>query len=213
MGVFLSALYLEPILSIRYLIQQQKLDLLVNMIISKSAYFICEYDRKLLVLGLASLFSVKFREQQLDDLAMKCLECSILTLHIQRIEQNKSAGFYKSRVIKTSDETDELKLFSAIQDKFKQMAELTEEDYEDDDDFGTDPEEEDKEEMEVLKALMSNKGKANIPLKNFHSDVLKSNEFEYFLGILKHVKVDYSYLERLGARQLQSADQQPQRIL
>jgi hypothetical protein len=211
MGVFLSAMYLEPILTIRYLIQQQKLEVLVNLIINKSAYFICDYDRKLLVLGLSSLFSVKFSEKQLDDLALKCLECSILTLHIQRIEQNKIAGFYKSRVIKTSDETDELKLYSAIQDKFRQMAQMTEEDYEDDDEFGTDPEEEgDKEEMEVLKALMSNKGKASIALKSFNTEVLKANEFEYFVGILRHMKVGLSYLGSLGPRKLQPGDQQPQ---
>jgi hypothetical protein len=190
MGVYLSALYLEPVVTITFLVRTNFLDTLINLIVSKSAYFICEYDRKLLVLGLMSLFSAKFKEKQLDELAQKCLECSILTLHIQRIEQNKQAGFYKSRVIKTSDETEELKLYSAIQERFKTMAELQEEDFDDDEEFGTDPEDEgDKEEMEVLKALMSNKGKANISLKSFTSDLLKINEFEYFIAIFREVKV------------------------
>jgi hypothetical protein len=190
MGVFLSAFYLQPVLTIRYLVHRGLLDQLVSLIISKSAYFISEYDRKLLVLGLSSLFSAKFKEQQLDDLALRCLECSILTLHVQRIEQNKQAGFYKSRVIKTSDETDELKLYSAIQEKFKAMAEIYEEEFDDDDEFNSEPEDEaDREEMEVLKALMSNKGKANISLKNFNSEILKANEFDFFINILKEVKV------------------------
>lgn len=192
MGVFLSAIYLEPVITITFMIRQNCLDSLFSLIISKSAYFICDYDRKMLVLGLASLFAAKLKENQVDDLAIKCFECGCLALHVQRIEQNKQAGFYKSRAMKMPDEAAELELHASIIQKFNDMAGDNPEDFEDDDDFNSDGEDDqDKEEMEVLRALMSKKGKAQISLKNFDTKMLKVDEYQTFIDLIKEIKVGY----------------------
>lgn len=192
MEVFLSAIYLEPVLAITYMIKKGILESLITLIISKSGYFICDYDRKLLVIGLITLFAAKLRENQVDDLAIKCFECAVLNLHIQRIEQNKAAGYYKSKVVKMPGEIDELRLHADILEKFKEMADLKEEDYEEDDDLHSDNEDEqDKEEMEVLQALMSRKGKAKIALKNFDSKVLTVDEYQTAIDVVKEIRVAF----------------------
>jgi hypothetical protein len=190
MGIFLSAIYLEPVITITFMVKQNCLDSLFNLIIAKSAYFICDYDRKVLVLGLASLFAAKLKENQVDDLAVKCFECGCLALHVQRIEQNKLAGFYKSRVMKMPDEAEEIKLRDDILEKFRVMAEINDDDFEDDDDIGSDAEDDqEREEMEVLRALMSKKGKAQISLKNFDTKLLKVDEYQTFIDLIKEIKV------------------------
>ena len=54
----------------------------INSVIGDSACFLVNYDRKLLIIGLMTLFTEKLAQGQIDDLASKCLETSILTLHV-----------------------------------------------------------------------------------------------------------------------------------
>jgi hypothetical protein len=201
-GLFLSALYFNRVVAITYLVKTNTLEPLITSCVNKSAYFITDYDRKLLVLGLMSVFDEKFKGKQFDELAKQCLEFSILILHVQRIEQNKATGFYKSKVIKSDDETQEVNLCEMITQKFKLLAGIADDDEASDDEFDDEIDDDnDVEEMEVLRSLMSSKGKAKISLKNFTSPIKNENEFDYFINILKQVKANLppeSFAKLLG---------------
>ena len=63
-----------------------------------------------------------------------------------------------------------------------------EEDDDHDEDFD-DEDDEDGEEMEIYRAMATNKGKALISLKNYESPILKVDEFIYFIDTIKSLKV------------------------
>jgi len=212
-GIFFSAVYYQPRYAITYLVKTNLLAEFVRSVAVRSLYFMIEYDRRLLVLGLTSLVRQKLNEKQLDEIALKCIEICIYMLHVQRIEQGKVAGLYsttksqnESLRPRPEDERIDMALYETIKDKFAKDAQSREselgnfgEDDDDNDEDFDDEEEEDGEEMEIYRAMATNKGKALISLKNYESPILKDDEFTYFVETIKSLKVAAAQQASIGA--------------
>lgn len=206
-GIFFSAIYYEPMYAITYLVKTNLLAEFVRSVTSRSVYFMIEYDRRLLVLGLTSLIRQKLNEKQLDDITQKCIEICIYMLHIQRIEQSRVAGLYSSSKgnseslrPKPEDEKLDLSLYDSIKDKLSKDAQenaLAEEDDDHDEDFDEE-DDDDGEEMEIYRAMATNRGKALISLKNYESPILKDDEFVYFIDTIKSLKVRAAHQTFIG---------------
>ena len=189
-GIFLNALQYKPVVAITFLVRFNLLEDFVNNITTKGAYFITDYDRRLCVCGLNSLIREKLKEEQLDELTKKCIEMCIYLLHVQRIEQNKETGYFKTKMNLRSDaDLLDLSIYESIRERFQRDSGADEDDEDDYEDFGEPEDEQDKDEIEVYKALMTNKGKAQISLKNFHSPIMEIDEFFVFIETIKGLKV------------------------
>lgn len=208
-GTFFSAIYYKPMYAITYLVKTNLLEEFILSTSYRSVYFMLEYDRRLLVLGLTSLIREKLNEKQLDQVTQKCIEICIYMLHVQRIEQSKVAGLFQASKSqgdpmrpRPEDEKLDLSLYEAIKEKFGKDAQdhvVPEEDDDNDEDFEEeDGEDEDGEEMEIYRAMATNKGKALISLKNYESPILKDDEFGYFIDTIKSLKVPSAHQTLIG---------------
>lgn len=86
-GVFLSAFVFAPAAGIQFLVRQGRFEEVLKNLSYKINSFVTVYDKKLLVLGMISIFREKVRQQQLDGLAIDALDLAIKALHVQRIEE------------------------------------------------------------------------------------------------------------------------------
>jgi hypothetical protein len=192
LSIFLSGLYYAPAVTVKFLVKNNLFETMIDRFVKLGAYFSHDYDRKILVLGLMSIFRLKISEQQLDEVAIKCLDFSVLNLHIQRVEQGKAIGYYKGKVLKSEEDATDYDLYETIHRELHLLAELPDNDM--DDDFEMDDDSdygENKEQMEIYKALMTKKGKAALSLKNFKSPVRAENEFQYFQQLIRELKVNF----------------------
>lgn len=206
LSIFLSGLYYAPAVTVQFLVKNNLFDTMIDRFVRLSAYFGHDYDRKILVLGLMSIFRLKISEQQLDEVAIRCLDFSVLNLHVQRVEQGKAIGYYKGKVLKSEEDATDFQLYETIHRELHLLAELPDNDMDDeyemddDSDYG-----ENKEQMEIYKALMTKKGKAGLSLKNFKSPVRTENEFQYFQTLIRELKVVSVKIEHVRSRQSQEA--------
>ncbi len=186
-GVFLSTFVYAPIAGIQFLVRQGRFEEIVKKISYRINSFVTVYDKKLLILGMISIFREKVRQQQLDTIAIDCLDLAIKGLHIQRIEEEiKFVGNNKSHR-KTRDdgfktqlsqiEKEDQSAYNLIKGRNYELTHILEEQI---------PGEENED---ILTFMLSDTREAEKTICDISSPVNQIDEFAVFKQLIIELKV------------------------
>lgn len=193
LGVFMAALYYKPVVTIMYLVSTNTMEKIVELAIKNAAYFYTDIDRKLLILGLTSLFLAKVEQMQFDKLAFECMDCVLHLLQIQRVAPNLKAQNYNKKELQTKEEQEDISQYDLAIEKINKMAEgqlhfQDPEEYGSDDELGSDSESDDYE-AAYKQIYASQKRRAKETVKNLLLQVSSVDEFQTFQDAIKKYKV------------------------
>lgn len=188
-GVICSGLIYLPMQTISYITQVGNFSSLMKQIVNHQEHFLTPYDRRLLCLAFLSAFRLKVQESQIDEDALKWFEAAILTLHVQRVEEDikgaqSSQSYTKDKRKKLFKETrseedkQDMKLYNMIVGRGIDLDKLLS------DDESTNPQTADDELMgDMLRYMNSAKLSANRSVHKLQSPLNKVDEFGEFQKI------------------------------
>lgn len=185
-GVFCSAFVYAPAQGISYLVNKGVFEQFIRSLIAKQNAFITNYDRRLLILALISVFKEKLKQEQLDEIALNCLEAAILCLHVQRMEEDmrltstgpsigKSKGDKKKAPLNDIEKQD-IAVYNFVKGKTYNLAEILMDD------------EDNKPDDEILDFLVSKNREAQRSIQELESPIKSTDEFNEFRIVYSEVK-------------------------
>ena len=189
--MFLSAFIYIPIPAITFLVQRNGFDDMIMSIVQRLNCFITSYDRKLLILGLISIFKEKIKQEQLDKIAITCLDYSIQALHVQRMDEEIKFT-NKQKMLKTKEnripqketlsqmEKEDICAYNLIKGKAYQLDQILE-------DSGN----EDNGDDEILTYMVSDTREAERSVESILTPLKAVDEFKYFKDMIDQMKVLY----------------------
>lgn len=187
-GVFCSGFIYLPELTIGYLEKRQVLGDFLRTMNNKSNSFVTSYDRKLQILALLAIFKAKLRQETLDEIAVSCLDASILTLHVQRMEEDiKLSGNQKSLgkddntrgnrgPLNDSDKQD-IAVYNMLKGKTYHLDQLLH-----------DEADNKQESDEILEFMVGTDREAKRSLVNLKSKIMQIDEFREFVQMFAELK-------------------------
>lgn len=193
LGVFMAALYYKPVITIVYMVSTNTMEKIVELAIKNSAFFYTDVDRKLLILGLISLFSAKVDQMQFDKLAFQCMECVLHLLQIQRVAPNLKAQHYNKAELRTKEENEDISQYEEAIERIQKMADGQQhyqdpEEYGSDEEFGSESDSDDYEDA-FKQVYASQKRRAKETVKNLVLQVSSVDEFQTFQDAIRKYKV------------------------
>lgn len=157
----------------------------------KADSFVTSYDRRLLILALIYVFKEKLKQQQLDETAMNCLECAILQLHVQRMEEERKlapetsttnhtkgkSGTGSKREPLNDIERQDIAVYNLVKGKTYNLCEVL-----------MDDDEDSKQNDEILDFLVSASRTAQRSIQYLISPVKDVDEFSEFSSMFAEMK-------------------------
>lgn len=205
-GVICSALIYLPTQSISYISQVGDFSALMKQMVGHKDYFLTPYDRRLLCLAFLSAFRLKVQEGQIDEDALKWFEVSILTLHVQRVEEdikgvqtaNSQTKDKRKKLFKetrSEEDKQDIKLYNMIVGRGIDLDKLLS-----DDEPGDGQNDDDDIMGDMLRYMNSAKLSANRSVHKLQSPLNQVDEFAEFQKIF----ADFRLLlgDRLGPQVL-----------
>lgn len=187
-GVFCSGFIYLPEITVGFLEKKQAFENFLKTLANKTNCFITSYDRKLQILAMLAIFKAKLRNEALDTTAISCLDTAILSLHVQRMEedlklsnQQKTLGREgkadHSKQPKNEGERQDIAVYNLVKGKTYNLGELLQE------------EADNKEESEeILEFLMGKDRVAKKSLENVKSKIMEVDEFKEFVQMFADLK-------------------------
>jgi hypothetical protein len=205
-GVICSALIYIPDQTIKYTNSEGNFSTLMGQMVMSKQHFLTQYDRRLLSLALMSIFRLKVQQGQIDNDALRWFETAILTLHVQRVEEDLKGSKSAYHITKdkrkklfketrSEEDKQDIKLYNMIIGRGIDLDKLLE-----DDEPSSIKNEEDDMLHDILKYVDSAKLTANRSVHKLHSPINQVDEFSEFQKIF----ADFRLLlgERLGPQVL-----------
>lgn len=195
-GIYCSGFIYLPEITIGYLEKRQALDSFLKTLVARTNCFVTGYDRKLQILAVLAVFKVKLRAESLDATALACFDAAVLSLHVQRMEedlklsgQQKSLGregkTEKSRHAPSEAERQDIAVYNLVKGKTYSLGQVLQEEVE------TKAESE-----EILEFLMGADREARKSLASIKSKVMEVDEFREFVQTFADLKAFFR--ERLN---------------
>ena len=185
-GVFCSAFVYLPEYGINCLVKKGLFDQFMKALMSRANSFTTTYDRRLFILAMLSVFKLKLKQEQIDDIAIGCLESAVLHLHVQRMEEEKklSGDTIKTNHTKGAisrkgplNDTDrqDIAVYNMTKGKSYNLSEVLMDD-------------EDGEQDEIMEFLVSANREAQRSIQNLSSPIKEIDEFNEFSTMFAELK-------------------------
>jgi hypothetical protein len=185
-GVFCSAFVYLPEYGINCLVKKGLFDQFMKALMSRANSFTTTYDRRLFILAMLSVFKLKLKQEQIDEIAIGCLESAVLHLHVQRMEEEKklSGDTIKTNHTKGAisrkgplNDTDrqDIAVYNMTKGKSYNLSEVLMDD-------------EDGEQDEIMEFLVSANREAQRSIQNLSSPIKEIDEFNEFSTMFVELK-------------------------
>lgn len=186
-GVFCSSFLFNPTQGISFLVKKGIFDKFIRSLVSKQNSFITNYDRRLLILSLMSVFKEKLKQEQLDEIALICFETAILCLHVQRMEEDlkltsngpsigKGKGDKKKAAVNETEKQD-IAVYNFIKGRTYNLAEIL-----------MDDEDTKSPDDEIMEFLVGTGREAQKSIQDIESPIKGQDEFVQFRSMYLEIK-------------------------
>jgi len=178
LSVFLSTFIIRPQIAYNYLVEKNALVTILEVIYDNIQYFKYQYDRKLFIMGLCSLWKEQFENEKNSDMILKVFQTMLYMMIVQEFDEQKKN--FKTQ-IQTAYEQNDLNVYESIKQKINPNS-IPEEDYDDMEN------EDDDEEEEIFKSMLSASDPVLHTVKQLESQVKTEDEYLIFSNIFYGLK-------------------------
>jgi hypothetical protein len=188
-GVICSALIYVPDQTIKYINSEGNFSTLMGQMMASKQLFLTQYDRRLLSLAFMSVFRLKVQQGQIDNDALRWFETAILTLHVQRVEEDLKGSKTAAHISKdkrkklfketrSEEDKQDIKLYNMIIGRGIDLDKLLQ-----DDEPSSIKNEEDDIFHDILNYVDNARLSANRSVHKLHSPINQVDEFSEFQKI------------------------------